>query len=375
MNHSHPHHPDSRPTPNVRRDTRNITVSQAVDAYLDWLEMRGLHTREHRSVLKGARNRVYGVAPKGSALSQTHLGTLPMRRTTWQDYSNWFSQRHPKTMAASSRKRGMSSLRGFLRFSVECGWADASVMQACGTIRASAARRHWLRPETVKAITPLLARPKFDEMDRFAYETLLAVGVRVSELITMREDHLNALDRTLEVCGKGAGDGKLRVVPVDDDYIDRFEAYVRSQHIAPGGYLFFYRRFVQVQGAPRGTMECVEEDRSRHIGPKPIRAMTTALAELANEELPGELSPGTITPHVMRHTYACLHTIRAELNTDGGGSALGLRSLQMAMGHESLETTAQYLGDVANYLTRHRRLLGTLKTVDDILSWVRRNAG
>lgn len=361
-------HPPHRP------DARNITVAQAVDSYLAWLATRGLHTREHRSVLKGADARIYGIAPAGAALSQSHLGKLPMRRVTWQDFSDWFGQRHPDTLAASSRKRGMSSLRGFLRFCVDRRWAEPDVMHACGTVRASAPRRQWLRPETVKAVTPLMARQEFDDMDRFAYETLLATGVRVSELIRLRQDHLNPIDRTLEVIGKGVGDGKLRYVPVDDDYIERFERYAQSQHIAPGGYMFFYRRFAQVKGGPRGEMECVEEDRRRHVSPKPIRDMTTTLARLANAELSPELRPGSITPHLMRHTYACLHTIRAELASDGLGSALGLRSLQMALGHESLETTAQYLGDVANYLTRHRRLLSTLKTVDDILAWVRRNA-
>lgn len=34
---------------------------------------------------------------------------------------------------------------------------------------------------------------------------------------------------------------------------------------------------------------------------------------------------------------------------------MDLRSLQLAMGHESLETTSLYLSDVSHYLQRHRR--------------------
>jgi hypothetical protein len=44
------------------------------------------------------------------------------------------------------------------------------------------------------------------------------------------------------------------------------------------------------------------------------------------------------------------------------------------MGHADLTTTGRYLADVDAYLARHRHLAGTQKAVDDILTWVRRQA-
>jgi site-specific recombinase XerD len=101
-------------------------------------------------------------------LAQTALGTMPLRRATWRHFRDWYGQRSPTTMAASSRKRNMSSLRGFLKFCVANGWANTDVLRACSSIKPSPERRDWLRPETVKAITPLLGCPDFDDMDRFA---------------------------------------------------------------------------------------------------------------------------------------------------------------------------------------------------------------
>ena len=362
--------------PRARADLRNITVREAVDEYLDYMRVSGLKTREHRSVLKGAEKRLYGKKAAGSALSQTYLGPMPVRRVTWREYRDWFDQRHPDTLAPSSRKRGMSSMRGFLRFCVAVGWADSDVLHACSTITASPARRDWLRPEVLKAITPLLAREDdFDEMDRFGWEVMLATGVRISELIEIQESDLNYQDGTLHVVGKGRGRGKPRDIPVDDDFIERFEAYCRRMRIAPGSYLFYFRRFVAAKGQPRGVMALAEEDRSRHIGPKPFYKMCEKLLELAPEHLDRDLQPTALTPHVLRHTYGCLHTIAAELNTAGQGTALGMHSLMKAMGHESLETTALYLGDVANYMAKYRRLNSTERTIEDILTWVRKQAG
>jgi integrase len=100
--------------------------------------------------------------------------------------------------------------------------------------------------------------------------------------------------------------------------------------------------------------------------------MTKRLMEIIQEELDPALWPTRLSPHVLRHTYGCLNTIGSELNLDG---ALGLRSLQQAMAHESLETTAMYLGDVADFLAAYRTLAGVDQTVDGILDWINKQTG
>jgi integrase len=148
----------------------------------------------------------------------------------------------------------------------------------------------------------------------------LAAGVRLSEVTKIKSDDLNYQDRTLHVVGKGPGKGKPRDIPVDDDFIGRFDDYFTQMRISHGGYLFFYRHFVQGKGQPRGTMVLGNEDRRRHVGTKPFYKMTKIMR------------PGPLSPHVLRHTYGCLHTISSELNASGDGTALGLRSLQNGHG-------------------------------------------
>lgn len=67
--------------------------------------------------------------------------------------------------------------------------------------------------------------------------------------------------------------------------------------------------------------------------------------------------PPTLTPKVLRRAYACMDLIASSLLGDGLG--LDLRSLQLAMRHERLDTTAIYLSDVSHDLNRYRRPVST----------------
>jgi hypothetical protein len=80
--------------------------------------------------------------------------------------------------------------------------------------------------------------------------------------------------------------------------------------------------------------------------------------------------PARATPKVLRRTYACRDLILSELR--GGGHGLDLRSLQEAMGHESLETTALYLSDVSSYLNRMRRPVSLVEAAASLVGAARR---
>ncbi|HEU4657960.1 MAG TPA: tyrosine-type recombinase/integrase [Capillimicrobium sp.] len=369
-----PHTSIGPASPGARIDYRNITVSQAVDLFLRSVEVnRPKSVKDHRTVLKGAQHRVIGKAAAGPALAESRLAKLPIRRTTAADFRDWFLDRHPHSLAAATRKRGMSSMRSFLNFVVVSGWGDGSLLTACESFSRIQPCHEWLRPEQVKALSALVREPEFDPYEQFDYETYLATGVRAMERCELRLDDLDPFDRVLTIRrGKGRNDGKWRQIPVDDLFMDRWEDHARRYNIAPGGYMFFRRLPKQVAGQPRGTF-VYEEDRRLPASPQSSRRMLRRLTDLARERLADEeLRPAFyITPKVLRRTYACVQVIKSELNEDGQGGALGMRSLQEAMGHESLETTSLYLADVAAYLRRHRRFVGTLRAVDDILERVR----
>ena len=112
-------------------------------------------------------------------------------------------------------------------------------------------------------------------------------------------------------------------------------------------------------------------DASRHCDQKSFRAMVARVQDFAQDraregKFDAALLPSsTLVPHTLRRTYATSNLIAAALL--GAGMGLDLRSLQEAMGHASLETTAGYLSDVSGFLSRHRRPVSTVAAAQQVL--------
>jgi integrase len=339
------------------------TVAEAVKQFIQQCEVaRQKDVRSHVSVLQGTES-VIGRAPAGPALAKSQLGPL---RVSAHDLSLWFAARHPQSLAPSTAKRGMSSLRTFVSFCVRQGWADEQLLEACVSIAGSEPRRTWLRPEQLAAIEPLAK--ELDEYEYFAYRTMLSTGVRVAELLELVARDLDRREQVVRVRrGKGRGEGKARDVPVSRSFVVLWEAHVERFALRPQSPMFFHRdrQFTRGKGHWREADWIL--DTSARSSNKPMGRILEELTSAAQAEL-GLLAPEyLLTPHVLRRTFACLHAANYELGRDGWG----IRTLQRAMGHSSLEVTAQYLADVETYVRKQRRTVDALEVAQSLAELAR----
>jgi site-specific recombinase XerD len=343
----------------VTEITRNVpTVAQAIERFIaKHQHERGV--KEHISILQGARSgRVVGKRAAGVTLANSHLGPLRFDRPDSDDFVAWLHQRFPSHLAPSTFKKGRSTLRQLLVFAIANRWADESVLASLPSAPPSEPRTEWLRPEVLAALNPLVTPEHFTSHQRFMWFCLQNTGMRPAELVVLKPEALNRTDGTLAVVGKGRGAGKRRDIPISDAFKSEWDDYVTEHQLRPTSWLFPVMRVRFVPGE-RLSYEHEVADASRHCTPKPVRTTVTKVRELAVEavakkRLSPELLPSfALSPKVLRRTYACTHLIMAsEL---GAGYGMDIRSLQDAMGHESLETTAMYLSDVSAYLNRLRR--------------------
>ena len=338
---------------------RNIpTVAEAIEEFVSVHQHRR-GVREHISVLVGPRTgRVTGRKAAGPTLARSNLGGLRFDRVTGPEFAAWFHERHPAGLAASTLKRGRSSLRQLLLYAIENGWADEAVLASLPRVSPSPPQRDWLRPEQVSALDALVEKSdKLTPQQRFMWRCLLNAGLRPEELVRLKPQNLNPTDRTLTVIGKGRGDGKLRTIPVSQEFMGEWQRYVLGQRLRPQSWMFPVTAVQFVAGAHL-QHETFVADAGRHCTPKAARTAVEKVRVLAEEAackgaLPLDALPPVLTPKVLRRTYACMNLIASSLLGDGLG--LDLRSLQEAMGHERLDTTAMYLSDVSHYLNRFRR--------------------
>jgi len=138
-------------------------------------------------------------------------------------------------------------------------------------------------------------------------------GVRVSELVELTRSNINFHDRLLHVSGKGE---KERIVPLPESmcellqtYLQQAQPYLFKNMTIDSDYLFPTLYADQIKPMTRQGFWTILKD-------------ITKKAHL----------PESVSPHVLRHSVAT-HLLKEGAN---------LRLLQMALGHEQLETVQVY---------------------------------
>lgn len=138
-------------------------------------------------------------------------------------------------------------------------------------------------------------------------------GIRVSELVQLTRSNINFHDKLICITGKG---GKQRIVPLPEpmvqllhDYLQTSQPYLFKNITIDSDYLFPILYADQIKPMTRQSFWGILKDIVTQTG-----------------------LPSTISPHVLRHSIAT-HLLKEGAN---------LRLLQMALGHEQLETVQVY---------------------------------
>ncbi len=144
--------------------------------------------------------------------------------------------------------------------------------------------------------------------NRAMLELLYAAGLRISELISVKLEHLSMTEATLRCLGKRQ---KWRLVPVGSFAMDAIQQYIDEERprLTKGkanDYLFLTRR----------------GDRMTRMGFWKVVKKHARMAGIQRR----------VTPHTLRHSFAT-HLL------EGGAD---LRSVQELLGHQSISTTQIY---------------------------------
>lgn len=209
-----------------------------------------------------------------------------------------------------SLARKVSSLRSFFKFLLETEVVSSELITVLEPVKLDRTLPMFL---TEEEIGRLLAAPDTASAPGFRDRTILEMfyssGLRVSELIILKLGDIFAPEKVIRVFGKGK---KERIVPYSDDaalYLEKYISGIRHKLMKPGLYTDFI--FLNKNGKPftrQGIWKKLKE--------------YCRMAGIEKE----------ISPHKLRHTFAT-HLL------EGGAD---LRSLQMMLGHASINTTEIY---------------------------------
>lgn len=188
----------------------------------------------------------------------------------------------------------------------EHGYSEEDLKELLPKARGrAAARRDALSPQAL-ALYHAAVADMVPEPCRTILDLLPSTGLRISEMCGLHRSHVEQPGpNELELVFRGKGD-KQRVVPMTTSGSTKLLAYFREMQ--PKDWLFPGRG-----GAP--------------ITPHAVRIYTRKMR--VEHPALGK----TLSPHVMRHTYASLLLRKG----------VDLRTLQELLGHSSIVTTQRYL--------------------------------
>jgi len=246
--------------------------------------------------------------------------TARVSENTIREFISYIKDRR---CSARTIARIVSALRGFYRFLLSEGKIQSDPFQNIDSPKLE----RWL-PDvlTVYEIDEIFKQPDITNplgiRDRAILETLYATGVRVSELINMKQGDFKVEEGMVLVYGKGS---KERFVPVGSSAIYWINEYQKKGriHFAKKGKSLDYL-FLNVRGSKL----------TRDM----IRKLVKKYARMANIKK-------DVHPHTFRHSFAT-HLLE---------SGADLRVVQEMLGHADISTTQIYTHIDREYLKEVHR--------------------
>jgi len=279
----------------------SLSLDDAIDRYLDHLKVeRNLSPHSLDSYARDLRQFAEHL---GRAGVDTAVGVRP------EHVRSFLLARATAKIAARSRARSLSALRGWFRFLRGERYLDADPTSAIDGPRLA---RPLPLVLSLAEVDRLLGTPDRSDprglRDAAMIETMYSTGLRVSELVTLRVDEVDLRAGYLRTTGKGR---KQRLVPMGVAAIELIERYLSEARPS----------FIK-----RGTPTALFLTR---LG----RPMTRqGFWKLLGGYVRAAGVRGKISPHKLRHSFA---THLLERGAD-------LRAVQAMLGHADISTTQIY---------------------------------
>lgn len=222
---------------------------------------------------------------------------------------SWLAEMRSESITAKSLNRKISSLKSFFKYLMKTDLIKQSPMTTIITPKVGKRLPSFVTQNDMNTLQQYVEFPDTWKglTDKLLLDLLYATGMRLSELINLKERHVDISNCQVKVLGKG---NKERIIPVSKDIINQLGSYIiKKKEIMPE--IVSNEFFVNEKGKP--------------LYPKYVYNVVKTNLSLVT-------TLKKKSPHVLRHTFA------THLTNNGAD----LNAVKELLGHSSLAATQIY---------------------------------
>ncbi len=222
---------------------------------------------------------------------------------------SWMAEMKNDKMTAKSINRKISALKSFFKYHLRTGTVTATPMWSVVAPKISRRLPEFVKEDDMRNLFLHLEFPDDwqGRTDRLLLLLFYQTGMRLSELVNLKESQLDFSRQVIKVLGKG---NKERVVPVGEDLVKQLKDYREAKRKELEGpdatYLFVLKNGKKVYS------------KYVYLAVKKYLSAVTTLNKRS--------------PHILRHTFA------THLTNNGAD----LNAVKELLGHSSLAATQVY---------------------------------
>lgn len=222
---------------------------------------------------------------------------------------SWLASLKEQGMSGTTLNRKISSLKSFFKYQLKSGGVEQSPMGQVISQKKGRRLPVFVKEEEARSLNAVLQAGAEDWKSlnaRMLVAIFYATGMRLSELIGLKDQQIDPDREQIKVLGKG---NKERVIPVSRELLDLIKEYQRLR-----------------------KKEFAEADETLLVTEKGKKMYPRYAWQMVNRVLGESSSLDKRSPHVLRHSFAThLMNHGADLN-----------AVKELLGHSSLAATQVY---------------------------------